>query len=174
MFQNWISENWCWLTQVVLGKRPLSWCSSSSTHWPVYGTTTITTTYLMAFFQVKLDQLIPPLGFSATCSGREPLRISGWGCLWSGCPAYHPTMSVKALKGTQSNDRSSWPGLILSSSTTGLLVEGEFLLSCQLSNASTRFFLNTLCITTRRWFWCCFAMIGKWKATSLVGWLVGI
>jgi len=38
--------------------------------------------------------------------------------------ACNPTNSVKELNETQTADPSQWPGLILSSSTTGLLIEG--------------------------------------------------
>jgi len=34
------------------------------------------------------------------------------------------TNNVKALKETEGTDPDQWPGLILSSSTTGLLMEG--------------------------------------------------
>ena len=44
-----------------------------------------------------------------------------WVLLRDGCPSCHPAVSVKALKGTQDTDPNQWPGLILSSSTTGLL-----------------------------------------------------
>ena len=45
--------------------------------------------------------------------------------LWAGCPSGHPTISVKALKGTQSTNPNQWSDLILSSSTTGLLWKGR-------------------------------------------------
>lgn len=38
---------------------------------------------------------------------------------------HHPTQSVKVLKETRSTDRSQWPGLIFSLSTSGLLTEGS-------------------------------------------------
>jgi len=58
------------------------------------------------------------------------------------CPSCHPTNSVKALQETQSTDPNQWPGLILSSSTTGLLTElcCSF---CPLSNASTSSYTHT-------------------------------
>jgi len=34
-----------------------------------------------------------------------------------------PAVSIRALMGTQSTDLNQWPGLVLSSLTTGLLVE---------------------------------------------------
>jgi len=57
---------------------------------------------------------------------------------WAGCPSFHPTISVKALKRTQSTNPSQWPGLIISSFTTGLLMEGALLPLCPLCDASTR------------------------------------
>jgi len=41
-----------------------------------------------------------------------------WGFV-AGCPSRHPTNSVKALKETQSTNPNQWPGIILSSATTG-------------------------------------------------------
>jgi len=38
--------------------------------------------------------------------------------------ACDPIISVTELKETQTADPNQWPGLILSSSTTGLLIEG--------------------------------------------------
>jgi len=49
----------------------------------------------------------------------------------------NPTTSVKALKGTQSTNPNQWPGLILSSSTTGLPDGRGAVPLHQLSNAST-------------------------------------
>jgi len=61
-----------------------------------------------------------PLGSSSSiCSGIEPLGSVEYG--W--CRSCHSTISVKALKRTQSTDPNQWPGLILSSSTTRLLME---------------------------------------------------
>ena len=63
-------------------------------------------------------------------------RTSGDKCnsfLWAGCSSGHSTISVKALKETQSTNPNQWPGLILSSSTTVLCVERTSLLLCQLS-----------------------------------------
>jgi len=62
-----------------------------------------------------------------TSSGTGALGITGFGFLWARCPSCHPTNSVKALKGTQSTDHNQWSDLILSSSTTGLLMEGTLL-----------------------------------------------
>ena len=60
--------------------------------------------------------LVPPVGiFRDECHVR----------LQTGCPSCHPTSSVKALKETQSTDPNQWPGLVLSSSTTEFLKEGE-------------------------------------------------
>jgi len=54
----------------------------------------------------------------------EPLGLVERGILLVQCPSRHPTISVDALNGTQSINPYQWPGLILSSSTTGLLIEG--------------------------------------------------
>jgi len=52
--------------------------------------------------------------------------------LWARRPSCDPTISTKALKETQSTNCHQWPGLILSSSTTGLIMEGATLaLWCQ-------------------------------------------
>ena len=64
--------------------------------------------------------------------------------LWSGCPLCHPTISVKALMAMKSANNSHWPGLILSSSTSGLFVEGALLLLCWLSDVSVA--MITSCI----------------------------
>jgi len=61
----------------------------------------------------SVTALWPVLIFGPT----EGRRLS-----WPGCLACHPTISVKALKGTQSTDPNQWPGLNLSSSTTGSLM----------------------------------------------------
>ena len=50
-----------------------------------------------------------------------------------------PASSVKTLMETQSSDLIQWPGLILSSSTTGVLMEKALLPLRCLSGASTRF-----------------------------------
>ena len=47
-------------------------------------------------------------------------ELMGAGFLCNSCHSCHPTISVKALKGTQSIF-NQWSGLILSSSTTGFL-----------------------------------------------------
>jgi len=44
----------------------------------------------------------------------------------AGCPSCHPTNSVKAVKKILTPNH--WPGLILSSSTTVLLMEGALIL----------------------------------------------
>jgi len=49
----------------------------------------------------------------------------------------HPAINVKALKATQSTDPSLWPVLILSTSITGLLMEGRLPPLCRLFNADT-------------------------------------
>jgi len=59
------------------------------------------------------------------------------GFLWAGCPSYHPTVSVKALKETKGANPNQWPGLILFSSIAGHLMEGALLSLCWLSDAST-------------------------------------
>jgi len=56
--------------------------------------------------------------------------ISETGILRAGYHSCHPTIGVKALKGTQSTDPNQWPVLILSSFTTGFRMEGAWLLTC--------------------------------------------
>jgi len=53
--------------------------------------------------------------------------VAGTDFLQAGCPSCHPTISVKALKETQSTNPNQCPDLILSSSTNGLLMEGELI-----------------------------------------------
>ena len=71
----------------------------------------------------------------STCSRRKPLGTAEW-YLWAGCPSCHLSISVKALKRTQSTNPNQWPRLILSSSTAGLLTEEALLPLCRLSNAN--------------------------------------
>jgi len=63
-----------------------------------------------------------------------------WNGVFTGRMSFHPTISVKALKGTQSTNPIQWPGLILSSSSTRLLTEWVMLLSCRLSDAISNLF----------------------------------
>jgi len=64
-------------------------------------------------------------------------KLVEWGFFWAGCPSCHPTISIKALKETQSTSCNQCPGLILSSSTTGLLMEGALVQPlCWLCDAS--------------------------------------
>jgi len=64
--------------------------------------------------------------------------LEEWAVLWAACPSSHQTTSIKALKETQSTNPNQWPGLILSSSTTGLLMEEGLLPLYRLSNDSTK------------------------------------
>jgi len=50
-------------------------------------------------------------------------RLVERGFSWAG----YQTMSVEGMKGTQSSNHNQWPGFILSSSTTGFLVEWALL-----------------------------------------------
>jgi len=68
--------------------------------------------------------------FSSTYSAREPLvelvelwSISGTGYLTAQCPSCYPATSLKVLKETQSTNQYQWSGIILISSTTGLVTE---------------------------------------------------
>ena len=56
---------------------------------------------------------------------------------WVKCPSCHPTISVKAVNGAKSSNLNQWPGIMLSSTITGLLVEKVLLPSCQLTDTST-------------------------------------
>jgi len=58
----------------------------------------------------------------------------------------HPTISVKAMKGTKSTKPKQWPGLILSVSTAGLLMEGALL---PLGYAVSR--TSDCCFCTQHW-----------------------
>ena len=63
--------------------------------------------------------------------------ISETGFSRAGCPSCHPTISVTALKGTQSTNPNQWPGLNLSLSTTGFLTKATLPPLYWLSKAST-------------------------------------
>ena len=65
----------------------------------------------------------------SSCSGRELLRITGmvFFLLRATCPSCYPVISVKALKGAQCTNNNKLSGLIHSSSTTRVLVEGGLL-----------------------------------------------
>jgi len=54
-------------------------------------------------------------------------KKSGTGVTQAGCPSFHLTSSVRTLKRTQCTDNNQRPGLILSSSATGLITEEAFL-----------------------------------------------
>jgi len=93
------------------------------THTPTQSQTTIIIILLLLFngcFSTSTWVSRFPLGSSSfTFSGREPL-----GCFYGpDVLPCHPIISVKALKGAHSTDPNQWPGHILSSSTTGLLIE---------------------------------------------------
>jgi len=83
-----------------------------------------------------------------TCSRREHLDVSihfrvvftGWMFFLS---ANQDCQSTK--RNIESTDSNQWPGLILSSSTTGLLTEGALLPFCQLSIASTNTNYDLFC-----------------------------
>jgi len=62
--------------------------------------------------------------FSYPLENRSFCKLE-WGFLHARCPSCHPTRSVRALKGTQNTNPNQWPGLILTSSTTGLLTDGS-------------------------------------------------
>jgi len=57
--------------------------------------------------------------------------------LLTGCPSRHTANSVRALNESQNTDSSQWPTLILSSSTTGQLIQWAFLPVRRPSGAST-------------------------------------
>jgi len=57
---------------------------------------------------------------SFTCSRKEPLGLVKQGSSQAGCHSCHPTISVKALKGTESSNTNQCPGLTLYSPITGL------------------------------------------------------
>jgi len=48
-------------------------------------------------FHINQDQLVPALCSSSTCSGTEPLEISGTDVSWDGCLSCQPNSSVKPL-----------------------------------------------------------------------------
>jgi len=79
-----------------------------------------TTSVITATCQVNLSYPVSfLLSFSSTCSGRTLLRISDTG-IYAG---RMPPNRVKALTNTQNTDARQWPGLVLPSSTTSLLME---------------------------------------------------
>ena len=81
---------------------------------------TVSTSTSTVIFQVRLGQPVPPQFFSSTCCGKKPLWIrGGTGFPWTGCPSCLPANSVEAPKETKSNDADHWPGLVVSSLTTG-------------------------------------------------------
>jgi len=56
-----------------------------------------------------------PFGLSPPPVPEENLwGLVEWVFLWAWCPSCHPTISVKALKETQSTNCNQWPGFILS------------------------------------------------------------
>jgi len=74
-----------------------------------------------------------------------------WHRFFMGCMSF----SMKALKETQICEADQWPGLILSSSTTGLLMERALLPSSQLSSTSTKSHNNNNCnLRSRFWHVC--------------------
>ena len=80
----------------------------------------------MAIFQGKSGSPGSPLGLSPLPILEENLwRLVDLEFSQARCPCCHPTSSVKALKETQSTNPNL--DLVLSSSRTGLLAEGELL-----------------------------------------------
>jgi len=73
----------------------------------------------------------PWLSYLPPCHGTESLGINGTGFLQTRCASCRPTNNVKALKETHTNS-NQWPGLVLSSSTTGLRLEMALLSLCWL------------------------------------------
>ena len=73
---------------------------------------------------------------SSICPRRQSLGISGTG--FTGHVTFlSPSQLYKTMMETQSTDPNQWPGLIISSSTTGLLKEEVLLPLRWFSNAST-------------------------------------
>jgi len=91
---------------------------------------------------VNLDQPVPHL-IIVLHLFQNKMGISETRLLWAACPSCHPAISVKALKGTQSTDSNQWSGLILSSFTTGLLMEGVLLPLRQLCDISNFYVCQT-------------------------------
>jgi len=60
----------------------------------------------------------------STCSEEKPLRLLKRGFIQAIYPSCQTTISVKALKGTESPNPNQWLGLFLFSSITGLFMEG--------------------------------------------------
>jgi len=80
------------------------------------------------FFQVSMGQ--PPLGPPPPSFPEKNLcGLMQQGSLWDGCPSCHPTTSVKVLlhywRERKALTLTSGLTISLSSSTTGLLMEGE-------------------------------------------------
>jgi len=67
-----------------------------------------------------------PFGFLSTLVLEEELWEQVAQVFRARCPSCHPTNSVNVLKENHSTNPNQWPGLILSSSATGLPTEGAF------------------------------------------------
>jgi len=89
----------------------------------------------MAVSEVTVNSLCWPLAYLFW------KRVSGdyWKTLQARCPSCHPTISVKAVIGTQTNNPSDWPDFIDFSFTIELLVEGSLLTLCHLSEFISTF-----------------------------------
>ena len=83
------------------------------------------------------------LGSFSICFRRELLVIIRM-FLRAGCAACHPAISIKALQGTQSINRSQWPSLSLSVAISILLTERVLLPFRRLSDARTYYEVSTL------------------------------
>ena len=110
--------------------------------------TTTTTTTLLPSLMVVFFPCGPWMSpFPSPCP--PVLEKNLWESMFlrARCPSYHPTISVKSSKETQTTDPNQWPGLILSSSATRHLTDGAPLPLCQLFNASTTIRLAVIIIT---------------------------
>lgn len=106
---------------------------------------TVSTLHADLSFKCSSDYIVHVAAAAAAATTKRPFFQVNWGPVVSfftysitglveesffmgvECPFCHPSVSVKALKGTQSINPNQWPGLILLSSITGLLKEAVLL-----------------------------------------------
>jgi len=79
------------------------------------------------FFQINLGQPVPPRVLLHHLFWNRTLVINDRGAPPERCPSFHPAINVNGLKATKSINTNHWPGLILPSSMTGLLMEEQLL-----------------------------------------------
>jgi len=124
----------------------------------------------------SIQQLFVKTWVSCPPSFRSPYSISKrtivdyWN--WFYYETDVPTINIKRANGTQSTDPNQWPGLIPTSSTTGLLTEGRCLLytssRCQYFNIQTNNY-SKYGITIQTHYSDLKALTGPWEKHLLPG-----